>query len=78
MSELNRITSHLVWLGTSGLELGAITLLFYTYRERILRAAHVAETETTCALVAETSLAAPAINTGRSKGGVAKQAPAAA
>ena len=34
MSELNRITSHLVWLGTSGLELGAITLLFYTYRER--------------------------------------------
>jgi NADH-quinone oxidoreductase subunit D len=34
MSELNRIASHLVWLGTSGLELGAITLLFYTYRER--------------------------------------------
>ena len=25
MSELNRLTSHLVWLGTSGLELGAIT-----------------------------------------------------
>ena len=34
MCELNRITSHLVWLGTSGLELGAITMLFYTYRER--------------------------------------------
>jgi NADH-quinone oxidoreductase subunit D len=34
MSELNRITSHLVWLGTSGLELGAITVFFYTYRER--------------------------------------------
>jgi len=34
ISELNRIASHLVWLGTSGLELGAITLLFYTYRER--------------------------------------------
>jgi Sortase domain len=50
---------------------------FYTYRERILRAPHVAETETKCALVAETSLAAPAINTGRSKGGIAKQAPAA-
>jgi NADH-quinone oxidoreductase subunit D len=34
MSELNRITSHLVWLGTSGLELGAMTVFFYTYRER--------------------------------------------
>jgi NADH-quinone oxidoreductase subunit D len=34
MSELNRITSHLVWLGTSGLELGAISVFFYTYRER--------------------------------------------
>ena len=34
VSELNRITSHLVWLGTSGLELGAITVFFYTYRER--------------------------------------------
>jgi len=34
MCELNRITSHLVWLGTSGLELGAITMLFYSYRER--------------------------------------------
>ncbi len=34
MSELNRIASHLVWLGTSGLELGAISVFFYTYRER--------------------------------------------
>jgi NADH-quinone oxidoreductase subunit D len=34
LSELNRITSHLVWLGTSGLELGAITVFFYAYRER--------------------------------------------
>jgi NADH-quinone oxidoreductase subunit D len=34
ISELNRITSHLVWLGTSGLELGAISIFFYTYRER--------------------------------------------
>jgi hypothetical protein len=46
---------------------------FYTYRERILQAPHVAETETKCALVAETALAAPAINTGRSRGGAAKQ-----
>ncbi|MCB9010995.1 MAG: hypothetical protein H6531_04075, partial [Actinobacteria bacterium] len=34
IAELNRITSHLVWLGTSGLELGAMSVLFYTYRER--------------------------------------------
>jgi NADH-quinone oxidoreductase subunit D len=34
MCELNRIASHLVWLGTSGLELGAISVFFYTYRER--------------------------------------------
>ncbi len=49
---------------------------FYTYRERILRAPHIAETETKCGLVAETALAAPAINTGRSKGGDARQVPA--
>jgi hypothetical protein len=46
---------------------------FYSYRERVLRALHVAETETECALVAETSLVAPAINTGRSRGGVVKR-----
>jgi len=34
ISELNRIASHLVWLGTSGLELGAISIFFYAYRER--------------------------------------------
>ena len=32
--ELNRIHSHLVWLGTTGLELGAIGLFWYTFRER--------------------------------------------
>jgi NADH-quinone oxidoreductase subunit D len=32
--ELNRIMSHLVWLGTSGLELGAISLFWYCFRER--------------------------------------------
>ena len=50
---------------------------FYTYREQVLSAPHVEEAETKCALVAETSLAAPAINTGRSKGGAAEQVPAA-
>ncbi|MFQ5426972.1 MAG: NADH-quinone oxidoreductase subunit D, partial [Gaiellales bacterium] len=32
--ELNRIHSHLVWLGTTGLELGAISMFWYTFRER--------------------------------------------
>ena len=32
--ELNRIHSHLVWLGTSCLELGAISMFWYTFRER--------------------------------------------
>jgi NADH-quinone oxidoreductase subunit D len=32
--ELNRIMSHLVWLGTSALDLGAISMLWYAFRER--------------------------------------------
>jgi NADH-quinone oxidoreductase subunit D len=32
--ELNRVHSHLVWLGTSALELGAISPFWYTFRER--------------------------------------------
>ncbi len=34
MCELTRISSHLVWLGTSGLELGAMSMLMYCFRER--------------------------------------------
>src|SRR3712207_241502 len=34
MLELNRIHSHLVWLATSALELGAISLFWYGFRER--------------------------------------------
>jgi NADH-quinone oxidoreductase subunit D len=32
--ELNRIMSHLVWLGTSALDLGAISIFWYCFRER--------------------------------------------
>src|ERR671924_1678563 len=32
--ELNRIASHLLWLATTGLELGAISMMLYGFRER--------------------------------------------
>jgi NADH-quinone oxidoreductase subunit D len=32
--ELNRISSHLVWLATAGMELGAISMMLYGFRER--------------------------------------------
>jgi NADH-quinone oxidoreductase subunit D len=32
--ELNRIASHLVWLATAGMELGAISVMLYGFRER--------------------------------------------
>ncbi|MBI4264765.1 MAG: NADH dehydrogenase (quinone) subunit D [Acidobacteria bacterium] len=36
IAELQRIASHLGWLGTHGLEIGAVSMLFYAMREREL------------------------------------------
>jgi NADH-quinone oxidoreductase subunit D len=34
IAELQRISSHLVWFGTHGMEVGAITAMLYAFRER--------------------------------------------
>jgi len=36
IAELQRIASHLVWLGTHGLEIGAVSVMMYCFREREL------------------------------------------
>jgi NADH-quinone oxidoreductase subunit D len=32
--EMNRVASHLVWLATTGMELGAVSMMLYGFRER--------------------------------------------
>jgi NADH-quinone oxidoreductase subunit D len=34
LMELNRVASHLVWIATTGLELGALSMMLYGFRER--------------------------------------------
>jgi NADH-quinone oxidoreductase subunit D len=36
LAELQRVNSHLVWLATHGMELGAVTVMLYCFREREL------------------------------------------
>ena len=36
LAELQRLASHLIWLGTHGMEIGAVSMLFYAVREREL------------------------------------------
>jgi len=36
MAELNRIASHLVWMATNGMDLGATSMMIYGFREREL------------------------------------------
>jgi NADH-quinone oxidoreductase subunit D len=36
MTELNRISSHIVWLSTQGMDMGAVSMMLYGFREREL------------------------------------------
>ena len=34
MTELNRVASHLLWAATMGMDIGALSMMIYGWRER--------------------------------------------
>ncbi len=57
MAELNRISSHLVWMATNGMDLGATSMMIYGFRERELILAFF---EKTAAFASTSTTFAPA------------------
>ena len=62
MSELNRVSSHLVWMATNGMDLGASSMMIYGLRERELILAFY----TRCEEIRLSSLVSMRIHTARS------------